>query len=129
MPIYENNIRLKGYTGKSAQTLTKAGSTGNAIVVFSLATRSRVRDRATGEWSSRTEWHRIVCFGDAATAARGLERGDYVEVEGTLRSSEYDARDGSSSPRRTWEIRAARVQKLERPVARKQPASASGQAA
>jgi len=130
MSLYENTIHLKGFTGKSAQT--KSSATGIAIVVFSLATRSRVRDRNTGNWSSRTEWHRVVCFGEAALAARDLGRGDYVQVEGELRRSDYEApgHDGSSSRGRTWEIRAVRVTKLERPArAKQQPEPAAEQAA
>ena len=71
----------------------------------------------SGEWISHTEWHRIVSFGKPSDFAKNLKKGDYVEVSGELRSSEYETTDGKkkqSSKRLSWEIRASRVSKLER---------------
>ena len=117
MALYENNIRLKGYVGKDAET--KSTAAGNQFTVFSLATKSSYKDKQSGEWVSHTEWHRIVSFGTAAKYAKLLKKGDYAEVEGELRSSEYDAEVGTgkkkqSSKRRSWEVRASRARKLER---------------
>ena len=49
-----------------------------------------------------------------------LKKGDYIEVEGELRSSEFDAEVGtgkqkSTIKRRSWEVRASLVKKLARP--------------
>ena len=71
----------------------------------------------SGEWISHTEWHRIVSFGKPSDFAKNLKKGDYVEVSGELRSSEFETGDGKkkqSSKRLSWEIRASRVSKLER---------------
>jgi len=117
MARYENSIRLRGFVGKDAETKTTAS--GNTFTVFSLATKSSYKDKRSGEWISHTEWHRIVTFGTAAQYAKQLRKGDYAEIEGELRSSEHDAEtsDGNkqqSSKRRSWEIRANLVRKLER---------------
>jgi single-strand DNA-binding protein len=116
MALYENNIRLKGFVGKDAATKTTAS--GHTFTVFSLATKSSYKDKQSGAWISRTDWHRIVSFGTAAKHANELRKGDYAEIEGELRSSEYDAEtsDGKkqSSKRRSWEVRANLVRKLER---------------
>ncbi len=117
MALYENTIRLKGFIGKDAET--KATANGNTFTVFSLATKSSYKDKQSGDWISHTEWHRIISFGTAAKYAQQLQKGDYAEVEGELRSSEYEAEIGTgktqqSSKRRSWEVRASIVRKLER---------------
>jgi single-strand DNA-binding protein len=117
MAIYENTIRLKGFVGKDAEI--KAAENGNTVVVISLATKSSYKDKQTNEWLSRTEWHRIVCFGSVVNYAMELKKGDYAEAEGELRSSEYDAEVGAgkkktSIKRRTWEVRATIIRRLER---------------
>ena len=134
MALYENTIRLKGFAGKNA--VTKTTAKGGAITVFSLATQSSYKDKQSNEWVSRTEWHRIVCFGKPAEYAKELKQGDYVEVEGELRSSEYDAESGknndqkkSSSKRRSWEVRASRVRRLDRPASSGSQSADQGKAA
>jgi len=117
MALYENTIRLKGFIGKNAET--KATANGNTFTAFSLATKSSYKDKQSGDWISHTEWHRIISFGTAAKYAQQLQKGDYAEVEGELRSSEYEAEIGArekkqSSKRRSWEVRASIVRKLER---------------
>ncbi len=124
MALYENTIRLRGFIGKDAQSLATA--TGKPVIALSLATKSSYKDKKTGAWVARTEWHRIVCFAKPAEYAKGLKKGDYVEVEGELRSSEFDAETGNSKQkstfkRRTWEVRASLVKKLARPEANGDP--------
>jgi single-strand DNA-binding protein len=109
MALYENSIRLKGFVGKDAQS--QATTNGKAVVVLSLATKSSYKDKKTNQWVARTEWHRIVCFAKPAEYAKGLKKGDYIEVEGELRSSEFDAEVGNAKQktqvkRRSWEVRA-----------------------
>ncbi len=119
MALYENAIKLKGFVGKDADS--KATGNGNAMTTFSLATKSSYKDKRTDEWISRTEWHRVICFATPAEHARGLKKGDYVEIEGELRSSEFDSEVGNgkkktSIKRRNWEVRASEIRKLARPA-------------
>ena len=115
MALYENNIKLKGYIGKDAENFaTKQQKT---FTVFSLATKSGYKDKQTQQWVNHTEWHRIVAFGKAAEYAKNLKKGDYVEIEGELRSTEFDTEVGEGKKkttvkRRGWEIRASLVKKL-----------------
>ncbi len=112
MALYENCIRVQGFLGKDAET--KSTASGNQFTVFSLATKSSYKDRQSGGWVSHTEWHHIVAFGKTAEFAKPLTKGDYVEVTGEVRSSEYES-DGKKLHR--WEIRADVVRKLDRPTA------------
>jgi len=92
MALYENNLKLRGYLGKDAENI--ATKQQRTFTVLSLATKSGYKDKQTGQWVNHTEWHRIVAFGKPADYAKGLKKGDYVEVEGELRSTEYDAQVG-----------------------------------
>jgi Single-strand binding protein family len=86
MAIYENKVTLKGYLGKDAESFaTKQQKT---FIVLSLATKSGYKDKQKEEWVNHTEWHRIVAFGTPAGYAKDLKKGDYVEIEGELRSTE-----------------------------------------
>ena len=115
MALYTNNVTLKGFLGKDAETI--ATKQGRSLTVLSLATKSGYKDKQKNEWVNHTEWHRIVAFGKPADYAKDLKKGDYVEVEGELRSTEYDAEVGDGKKkttvkRRGWEIRARIVRKL-----------------
>ena len=117
MALYENKVTLKGYIGKDAENFaTKQQKT---FTVLSLATKSGYKDKQKDEWVNRTEWHRIVAFGKPADYAKNLRKGDYVEIEGELRSTEFDAEVGDGKKktvkRRGWEIRASIVRKLAEP--------------
>lgn len=110
--IYTNAITLKGFLGKNATPRTNANQT--PIVVLSLATKSSYKDKHSGEFASRTDWHRIVAFGRLADSAKSLAKGAYVEVEGEVQSREYTP-DSDSNKRRVWEVRARSITQLERP--------------
>ena len=118
MALYENKVTLKGYLGKDAENFsTKQQKT---FTVLSLATKSGCKDKQTKQWVNHTEWHRIIAFGKVAEYARNLSKGAYVEVEGELRSSEFDVQVGEGKKkitvkRRGWEIRASIVKKLAQP--------------
>jgi single-strand DNA-binding protein len=119
MALYENKITLKGYIGKDAENLTTKQQ--KTFTVLSLATKSGYKDKQKDEWVNHTEWHRIVAFGKPAEYAKNLMKGDYAEIEGELRSTEYDAEVGegrkkTTVKRRGWEVRASIVKKLAQPA-------------
>ena len=118
MALYENNIKLKGFLGKDAENF--ATRQQKTFTVLSLATKSGYKDKQKNEWVNHTEWHRIVAFGKPADYAKNLKKGDYVEIEGELRSSEFDVQVGEGKKkttvkRRGWEVRTSIVKKLEQP--------------
>jgi len=118
MALYENKITLKGYLGNDAQRFTTRQQ--DIFVILSLATKSGYKDKRTGEWVNHTEWHRVVVFGKRADYANTFKKGDYVQVEGELRSTEFEKEIGdgtnkTSIKQRSWEIRAGIVRKLAQP--------------
>jgi single-strand DNA-binding protein len=115
MALYTNEIKLKGYIGKNAENF--ATKQQRTFTVLSLSTKSGYKDKQTQQWVNHTEWHRIVAFGKPADFAKNLKKGDYVEIEGELRSTEYDTEVGEGKKkttvkRRGWEVRASIVRKL-----------------
>jgi len=124
MALYTNTVTLKGFIGKDAQSF--ATRQQNTFVVLSLATKSGYKDKQTNQWVNHTEWHRVVAFGKPADYAKSLKKGDYVEVQGELRSTEFDAEVGEGKEkttvkRRGWEIRASIVKKLAQPAQGENP--------
>jgi single-strand DNA-binding protein len=118
MALYENHSKLKGFIGKYPESfVTKQRK---IFVVLSLATKSSYKDKQTDQWVNHTEWHRIVAFGKAAEIARDLKTGDYVEIEGEMRSTEREVeivkdKKTTKTKIRDWEIRASFVRKLAKP--------------
>jgi single-strand DNA-binding protein len=124
MALYENKVTLKGFIGKDAENF--ATKQQNTFTVLSLATKSGYKDKQTKQWVNHPEWHRIVAFGKPAEYAKNLKKGDYVEIEGEMRSTEFDATVGDNGKkttvrRRGWEIRASIVRKLAQPVSGENP--------
>jgi single-strand DNA-binding protein len=118
MALYENEIKLKGYVGKNAESFATKNQT--QLVVFTLATKSGYKNKQSGEWVNHTEWHRIAAFGKPADYAKGLKKGDYVEVVGESRSTQRDIEVVKDKKKtrikvRDWEVRASTVKKLARP--------------
>jgi single-strand DNA-binding protein len=112
-PMYQNQVRLVGFLGKDPELHENRA-------ILSLATKNSWLPKGSDEWKSHTEWHRVVVWRELAEAVRPLAKGDYVQIEGELRSGEYErdvvSKDGHVTPvkQRTWEIRARAVRKLAR---------------
>ncbi len=110
-----NRVTLIGFLGADAET--KSSNNGE-LAILSLATKTSWKNDS-GEWESRTEWHRCVAFSGMARAAAGLKKGAHVLVEGELRSREYDREVSAGSQtatisQRVWEIRVEQIIKLDR---------------
>ena len=105
-------IRIASHSSVSAerspnQKFTKNGA---AYAVLSLATKTSWKND-NDEWESRTEWHRIIAWSKLGEFALTLTKGAHLQVEGELRSREYE-KDGVK--RRIWECKAYRIAKLDR---------------
>ena len=107
--MYQNKVTLIGFLGSNPEARTN--NANFSVTDLSLATKSsRKKD---GRYISHTEWHRCVVFGKLSEFARTLTKGAHVQVEGELRSLEYDSKKADTK-RRIWEIRVASILKLDR---------------
>jgi single-strand DNA-binding protein len=94
-----NKVIVIGNLG--ANLNIRALPSGQNVANFSLATTERFTDR-NGAKQERTDWHRIVAFGQLAdTCDRFLSKGRQVYVEGRLTTRQYEAKDGSGKRYRT----------------------------
>jgi single-strand DNA-binding protein len=104
-----NKVIVIGNLG--ANPNIRALPSGQSVANFSLATTERFTDR-NGAKQERTDWHRIVAFGQLAdTCDRFLSKGRQIYVEGRLTTRQYEAKDGSGKRYRT-EIVARRLRLL-----------------
>jgi single-strand DNA-binding protein len=106
--MYQNKVTLIGFLGSNAEA--RSNSNGS-FTTLSLATKSSYKK--DGSYISHTEWHRCVVFGKLSEFAQTLTKGAHIQVEGELRSREYDSKK-TDTKRRVWEIRVASILKLDR---------------
>lgn len=105
-----NKVMLIGNLGRDPET--RYSQNGSPVTNFSLATSESWRDRNTNEQQERTEWHNIVCFARLAEiAGEYLRKGSKCYVEGSLRTSSWEAQDGQKRYR--TEIIAREMQMLD----------------
>ncbi len=109
--MYLNRITLIGFLGSNAEVRAVNNST---FTLLSLATKSSYKGKKTGEYVSHTEWHRAIVWGKLADYAKTLTKGSHVQVEGELRSREYEDKKNGNAKRRVWEIRVDSILKLDR---------------
>jgi single-strand DNA-binding protein len=103
-----NRVMLIGNLGKDPEV--RFTGTGRAVARFPLAT-SEVWNDAEGQKQERTEWHNVVVWGkQAETCGQYLAKGRQVYVEGSIRTRQYDDKDGNK--RYITEVIAQRVQFL-----------------
>ena len=81
-----------------------------AVCNFSLATNETWKDK-DGNKQERTEWHRIVVWGNQAEpCSKFLKKGRQAYVEGRIRTRSWDDKEGNK--RYTTEIVSSQVQFL-----------------
>ena len=107
--MYQNKVTLIGFLGSNPEGRTNTPDV--SVTTLSLATKSSYKKN--GEYVSHTEWHRCVVFGKLSEFAKTLTKGAHVQVEGELRSREYESKK-TNSKQRVWEIRVSSILKLDR---------------
>ena len=103
-----NKVLLIGNLGKDPEVRFTPG--GRAVARFPVAT-SEVWSDQEGQRQERTEWHNVVVWGkQAETCGQYLSKGRQVFLEGSIRSRQYDDKEGNK--RYITEVIAQRVQFL-----------------
>lgn len=102
-----NKAMLIGYLGKDVE-LKQAGT--SQVAELSVATSESWKDKGSGEWQERTEWHRVVTWGKQAEFCARLRKGAMVYVEGQLQTRKWTDKEGVE--RYSTDIRAQSVNSL-----------------
>lgn len=88
-----NKVMLIGNIGQEPET--KKLSNDDILVNISVATNSKVKDKETGQYENKVEWHRVVLFGQAAKfTAEYLKKGSKVYIEGSLKTNKWQDKNG-----------------------------------
>lgn len=100
-----NRVFLLGNLGADPELRVTSG--GAAVLKMRLATSESYVDR-NNERKERTEWHNVVVWGRRAEAlSKFLSKGARLFVEGGLRTSSYEDREGQKRYR--TEIVASKI--------------------
>ena len=89
-----NKVILVGNLGADPRVTNT--QSGTKIVNLSIATSDRWKDKLSGEFKERSEWHRVVIFNPqlADTAEKYLRKGSKVYIEGQLQTRKYEDQNG-----------------------------------
>jgi single-strand DNA-binding protein len=109
--MFQNKAILMGFIGADAEVRT--GKNDQKFTTFSIATKTSYKNKETGEYVPRTEWHRCIVFGKFGEFAATLKKGAHVQVEGEIRHTEYTPKK-AKKPVRTDSIRVTSILKLDR---------------
>lgn len=89
-----NKVYLMGNLGADPEL--RATSSGQSVMNLRLACTESWWDKETSQRKERTEWASVVVWGKRAEGlAKILHKGSRILVEGGLRTSSYDDRDGN----------------------------------
>lgn len=89
-----NKVILIGNLGRDPEIRTMQD--GKKVANLSIATSESWRDKASGERKEKSEWHRIVIFGNLAEIAeKYCKKGSKVYVSGALSTRKWKDKDGA----------------------------------
>jgi len=103
--VYLNKVILMGFLGGDA--VVRTGKNDKQFTTLSLATKDSYKDKETGKYNERTEWHNLIVFGKLGEFAAKLKKGAHIQIEGKIQHSEYKGV-------KTDTIRVTSILKLDR---------------
>lgn len=94
-----NKVMLLGNVGKDPEMRATQG--GMVIASLTLATADRQKDQQ-GNWTDKTEWHNLVCFGRTAEIVRDyVKKGSQLFIEGKIQTRSWDDKESGQKKYRT----------------------------
>ncbi|NTU84151.1 MAG: single-stranded DNA-binding protein, partial [Chloroflexales bacterium] len=116
-----NRTELVGNLGNDPEARYSAA--GTLVVTANIAVHSSFKQGE--EWKERTDWFRLVAFGEAGEYLASYHKGERIQVLGRLQSSEYTDREGQK--RTSVEVVVLRSDPA--PLARRAPVETEPEAA
>ena len=97
-----NKVILLGNIGKNPDI--KSTQNGSKLASFSIATSKRWKDKQTQEYKDKTEWHKVVVFGEGLVdiVDKYVKKGSKIYIEGELQTRKWQ--DQTGNDRYTTEI-------------------------
>lgn len=89
-----NRVNLTGNLTRDGELRMTGG--GTQVLSFGVAVNDRRKNPQSGEWEDYANFVDCVLFGKRAEALYGiLSKGTHVAIDGKLRYSSWEAKDGS----------------------------------
>ena len=89
-----NRVNISGNLTRDPELRTTTG--GTQILGFGVAVNDRRQNKQTGEWEDVPNWIDCLVFGARAEPlSRFLSKGAKVAIEGKLRYSTWESKDGT----------------------------------
>lgn len=90
-----NKVMLIGNLGQDPEV--RSFSNGGKVANLRLATTEKWKDKNSGEWNERTEWHTVAIFteGLVNVCERYLKKGSKVFIEGQLATRKWQDQNGN----------------------------------
>lgn len=103
-----NSVILTGFLGQDPESKTL--DNGSEVVRLNLATDDGYKD-AQGNWVSKTHWHSIICWRNAAKKAKEFRKGNKIFARGKNVSRSYQNKEGKNVY--IYEVEAFEVEKID----------------
>lgn len=90
-----NRVELIGFLGQEPDI--RSTQSGNKVMNLSVATTESWKDKNSGDWKEKTEWHRVTVWTSGAVNAferQQVRKGDLVRIVGKLETRKYEDKDG-----------------------------------
>lgn len=95
-----NKVILVGNVGKEPEV--KYTPSGVPVASLALATNERYKDKQSGEWAERTEWHSLKAWQKTAEIiGEYVRKGSKIYVEGRLQTSSWEDKQSGEKKYRT----------------------------
>ena len=92
--LMNNLVMLKGRLGADAEIRTL--NTGDRVANLRMVTTDSWKDKESGEWKERSEWHRVTVWGEGSVKhleKHGL-KGASIDVLGQIRTRKFVDKNG-----------------------------------
>ena len=117
MDIFKNHAILRGFLSKDAEVPTTNNIRRDSYGVLTLSIESGVWNKAASKWIPQTARHTVICPGPYFCGfTRGMKQGDYVEVEGELRSTLVEEGTTLRNSLHAYVVHALMIRRLEVPA-------------
>lgn len=85
-----NKVVLVGNLGNAPDI--RSMQSGDRVANLSVATSEKWKDKQSGEWREKTEWHRVTIYAQPLVnlAEQYLKKGSRVYLEGQLETRKYE---------------------------------------
>jgi len=95
-----NEVKLIGRLGAVPEIRTVGDN--RKVATLRVATWITWKNKSTNEFESKTEWHRVIAWGEQAERIAKMQAGDLVYVEGRIETRKFT--DSNNVERYSTEI-------------------------